>query len=95
VARRQRALDHKPLVEGDEALTLERQPHQLDDFIGQVREVADGLVADLAALAPRAPQQVRDVFAVLALPPVGDDVDRASGARLSSHNPTITHRRDG
>ena len=49
---------------------------------GSRREIADGLVADLATLAPGAPQQVRDVFAMLALPSVGDDVDRDREAQI-------------
>src|SRR5918996_772331 len=91
VPGRQGPLDREALAKGNEALALERQAHELDDLLGQVREVADGLVADLAALAPGAPQQVRDVLALLALPPVGDDVNRASRPRLSPHDTTIPH----
>jgi hypothetical protein len=94
VARRQRPLDSEALVEADETLAPERRPHQLDHLLRQVRDVADGLVSDLAALAPGAPQQVGDVLAVLALAAVGDDVDGAGGTRFSAHNRNITHRPD-
>jgi hypothetical protein len=94
VPRRQRPRDPEALVEADEALALERRPHQLDHVLRQVGDVADGLVFDLAALAPRAPEQMGDVLAVLALPPVGDDVNRAAWPRLSAHSRKIAHQSD-
>jgi hypothetical protein len=94
VAGRQRARDPEALVEADEALALERRAHELDHVLGQVRDIADRLVPDPAALAPGAPQQVSDVLTVLALPPVGDDMDRTSWPRLSAHTSTLPHKPD-
>jgi hypothetical protein len=62
---RERAFDLKRLACGHELLTGERPAHELDHALGQVREVAERLVLDLAALAVTAPQQVGDVDAVL------------------------------
>ena len=53
------------LLGGDEALALQGAPNEFNDVGGQVGEVADGLVLDLAVLAITAPQQVSGVGLVL------------------------------
>ncbi len=56
---RQRALDPQRLLGGHERLTGKSPLDQLDHVPRQVREVAERLVLDLAALAVAAPQQRR------------------------------------
>jgi hypothetical protein len=65
---------------GNEGLALERAPDDVDQRIGQVRQVAQGLVLDLAVFAVAAAQQVGAVDLVLVGAPRGDDVG-GSGAR--------------
>jgi len=79
VSVRKALLDREGLVRGQEALALQVAADQPDELRWQVRDVADGLVSDLAALAVGAAQQVGDVLAARRPhPAVGDDVDRAS-----------------
>ena len=59
---RQRAFDLEVLIEVDQHPSGEHRPDRLDDGQRQVREVAQVLVADLAALAVGAPQQVGRVL---------------------------------
>jgi len=92
LAVRQRARDLELLDPDQEALAGEPPAHQLDQLLGQVREVADRLVADLAALAVGTAQQVRDVFpAARPTPTIGDDMNRPSPAR---HTPIIAATSD-
>ena len=81
------------LLRREEALASQVAADQLDELLRQVRDVADGLVSDRAALAVGAAQQVADVLpARAAHPAVGDDVDRPTSAR---HDWTMTGRSDG
>ena len=66
------------LLGGGEALALQGAPNECNDVGGQVGEVADGLVLDLAVLAITAPQQVSGVGLVLVVPPCRDDVHCAT-----------------
>jgi hypothetical protein len=85
MAGRQRALDRKRRLGVDVAAALKRAADQLDHLVGQMREVRERLVLDLAALAIGAPQQVRDVLAMPPPPTVGDDVHRARLTRSTAH----------
>jgi len=68
-----------------ESLALQRAPNDLDEFIGQVREVAQGFVLDLAVLAVAAAQQVGAIDLVLVGARRSDDV---SGTSASCHENT-------
>ena len=70
-----------------EGLALQRAPDDLDEFIGQVRQVAQGLVLDLAVLAIAATQQVGAVDLVLVGARRSDDV---SGAGTSCHQDKLS-----
>ena len=85
VASRQRALDRERRLRVDVAPAGERATDQLDQLIGQVREVGQRLVLDLAALAIGATQQMRDVLAMRPLATVGDDMHRAHRTRSTTH----------
>ena len=63
----------------NEGLALERAPDDVDQRIGQMRQVAKGLVLDLAVLAVAAAQQVGAIDLVLVGAMRGDDVS-GSGA---------------
>jgi hypothetical protein len=88
--RRRPAHDHgrenaRPRRHGtgsNEGLALQRAPDDVDQRIGQMRQIAQGLVLDLAVLAVAAPQQVGAVDLVLVGATRGDDV---SGAGASWH----------
>ena len=82
----QRALDLEGVTEQADRLAAQPRPHQLDQLLGQMGDVPDRLVADLPALPIRAPQQVGDVLPTLALPPIGDNVDRTCRTWLSRHD---------
>jgi hypothetical protein len=75
--KRARARDLQGLRSRHEALALQRAADDLDQLIAQVRQVAQGLVLDGAALAVAAPQQVGAIDLVLVLAPRGDDVRRS------------------
>src|SRR5256885_1391660 len=87
--RRQRALDLKRVREHPDRLAAQPRPHQLDQLLGQVGDVPDGLVLDLAALPIGAAQQMRDVLPPLPMPSIGDNVNRTSRAWSSRHERTI------
>jgi hypothetical protein len=74
----QRALDPQALGGRQVALPSQGPAHQLHHLAGQVREVAQRLVLDLAGLAVASPEQMGDVLAVLVAPPDGGYVDRAA-----------------
>src|SRR6059036_2856847 len=86
---RQRALDRKPLSQQPHRLAAQPRPHQLDQLLGQMRDVADRLVFDLAGLAIRAAQQMTDILAALPLPPIGDNVNRTGRAWSARHDQTL------
>ncbi|MES1264666.1 MAG: hypothetical protein ABUU24_03325, partial [Variovorax sp.] len=77
-----RARDLERRGHGHEGLALQRAPDDLDEFVGQVRQVAQGLVLDLAVLAVAAAQQVGAIDLVLVGARRSDDV---SGAGTSCH----------
>ena len=81
----QRARDLEGLIGANQRLTAQCPADQLDHRLGQVGDIADGLVFDLAVLAVAMAQQVGDVLAMLALAPVGDDVNGAGLAGGPSH----------
>ncbi len=58
VAVRQRAIDEEGLGGGDEALAGQRAADDIDERVGEVGEVAEGFVFDLAAEAEGAAEQV-------------------------------------
>jgi len=66
---------------GDQGLAAQRPTDELDDVLGQVREIAEGFVSDLAALAEGAPQQVGRLDASFVVACCGDDVNGRSTAR--------------
>jgi hypothetical protein len=80
VAVRARGDDLEALAERHEGFAAQRAAYQLDDGIGQVREVAQGLVLDLAVLAEGAAQQMAGVDAALVLALRGDDVNGSASA---------------
>ena len=59
----------------DEGFAAQRPADHLDDAIGQMREVAERLVLDLAVLAIASAQQMRGVVAALVVAPRSDDVN--------------------
>ena len=69
-----RAHDFEGLAGRNEGLALQRAPDDVDQRIGQVRQVAQGLVLDLAVFAVAATKQVGAVDLVLVGAPRGDDV---------------------
>ena len=60
-----RAHDLEGLGGGNEGLALERAPDDVDQRIGEMRQVAQGLVFDLAVFAVAAAQQVGAIDLVL------------------------------
>jgi hypothetical protein len=80
MAVRTRARDLKGLRHRHEGLALQRATDDLDQRLRQVREIAQRLVPDGAALAVAAPQQVRAIDLPLVLAGRGDDVG-GSGSR--------------
>src|ERR1039457_1028484 len=79
---RTRARHFEGLPQRHEALATQRTPDDVDQLLGQVRQVAERLVLDDARLAVAAPQQVGAIDLVLVLASRGDDV---SGTGASSH----------
>jgi hypothetical protein len=69
-----RAHDLQGLGGANKGLALQRAPNDVDQRIGQVRQIAQSLVLDLAVLAITAPQQMRAVDLVLVDAARGDDV---------------------
>ena len=59
---REGADDAKRIVCGKERCSPEGAADQLDDVIGEVGDVAEGLVLDFSAFAEGAAQEVRDVY---------------------------------
>ncbi len=75
---RERAIS-KACASGTKVFALQRAANDLDQRIGQVRQVAQGLVLDRAAFAVAAAQQVGAIDLVLVGAGRGDDVG-GSGA---------------
>lgn len=69
-----RTQDLKRLRDRHKGLALQRATDEVDEGVGQVGEVTEGLVLDLAVLAVRAPQQVGAVDLVSVLAGRSDDV---------------------
>src|SRR3954471_772615 len=61
MAVRQRASDADDLGGGDEGLALERAFDEIDEVIGQMREVSEGFMSDGLSLADGPPEQMGDV----------------------------------
>jgi hypothetical protein len=61
MAVRQRSGDAEGVGGGDEGLALERAFDEVDDVIGQVGEVAEGLVSDGLSLADGPSEQMGEV----------------------------------
>ena len=59
------------VLDGDEGLALQGPADDLDDIGGQMGEVAEGLVLDLAVLAEGTSQEVGFVDPVFVSPPRG------------------------
>ena len=68
MAVRQRACDAEGLGGGDEGLALEGALDDLDEMIGEMGEVAEGLVGDGLSLADGPPEQMGDVGLTLVDP---------------------------
>jgi hypothetical protein len=74
MAVRPRARDLESLRQRHEGLALKRAANDLDQRLGQMREIAQSLVLDGPALAIAAPQQMRAIDLILVLARRGDDV---------------------
>ena len=79
VAVRPRARDLQGLGRRHEGLALQRAANDLDQRVGQVREIAQGLIHDGPVLAEAAAQPVGLVDLILVSAGRGDDVS-GSGA---------------
>jgi hypothetical protein len=73
----QAAADGERLARGQEALAREPGPDELDEWLGQVGQVGQGLLLDLAVLAVRVAEQRARVLA----------------AALAAHHPDYVHSR--
>jgi hypothetical protein len=73
----------------DERSALERSANQLDQPLGEVEEVADGLILDAGAVAEAAAQEVGGVDRALVFAPCGDDVDCAMPTRRACCHMTL------
>lgn len=89
VAVGQAAFDLKGIGGGDKGLAGKRAPNDPDDLFGQVRDVADRLVAHLVPVPVAAAQQVRDVLAALML---AHDARHVHGPGSSRHGPIVPHK---
>ena len=83
MAVRQRTLDLKVLIEIDQLAAGEHRADRLDDLDRQMREVAEVLVADLAALAVGTTKQMRRVDH--AAPPLRPDCGYVSRTTTLRH----------
>jgi hypothetical protein len=84
MAMRARGGDLEGLRQRHEGFALQRAANDLDQRLGQVRQVAQRLVLDLAVFAIAAPQQVRAIHLVLVFARRRDDV-RCSRACRHAH----------
>ncbi len=85
MAVRGRADDLERLAQRHEGLALQRAANDLDQRLGQMRQVAQRLVLDLAVLAVAAPQQVRAVDLALVGARCGDDVSGSGSGRHAAN----------
>ena len=88
----QRTLDLEPLVEINKLAARQHRPDRLDHRLGQMGEVAEVLVAHLAALPIGAPQQLRDVDP--AALPLRPDCGYVNCTTTLRHTETIAHPSD-
>ena len=79
--------DLQSLICGNETLAAQATAHQIDNVLGQMREIAERLVFDLVAFAVAPAQQMAGVLAALVGAPRRDDVNCSSSlchARISA-----------
>src|SRR5215475_13311012 len=62
----------------NETLPAQAAAHQIDDVVGQMREIAKRLVLDLVAFAVAPAQQMGRILAALVAAPCRDDVNRSA-----------------
>src|SRR5262245_56627261 len=67
--------DLEALICRNETLPAQAAAHQIDDVVGQMREIAKRLVLDLVAFAVAPAQQMGRILAALAGAPRRDDVN--------------------
>lgn len=87
MAVRTRARDLEGLTPRHEGLPLQCAANHVDQRLGQMGEIAQGLVLDLAVLAIAAPEQMGAIDLVFVLAGRGDDV---SGSCTRWHSRTIS-----
>ena len=88
---RQRALQLERIRRGQKLLALQAAPNQLDQVVGQVGEVGQRLLPDLAALAVAAAKQVGDVLLPFPLPARRDHMHRALRTSPPRHMKDVTN----
>jgi hypothetical protein len=71
---RARRADFEGLCDWHEALALQRAANDVDESLGQMRQIAQGFVFNDAAFAVAAPQEVGAVDMILVFALCGDDV---------------------
>ena len=84
-----RAGDLEQLIGGEQRLAAQGASDQLDDGVGEMGEVAEGLVLDLAVFAVGTSEQVGAVDAPLVAALRSDDMDRPSTSRHTSTLPKL------
>src|SRR5215510_16488122 len=67
--------DLEALICRNETLAAQTAAHQIDDVVGQMREIAKRLVLDLVAFAVAPAQQMAGILAALVGAPCRDDVN--------------------
>src|SRR5262249_4724469 len=70
--------DLEALICRNETLAAQTAAHQIDDVVGQMREIAKRLVLDLVAVAVAPAQQMAGILAALVGAPCRDDVNRSA-----------------
>ena len=66
---------------------------RVDERVGQMRQVAQGLVLDAVALAVAATKQVRAIDLVLVLASRGDDVSNSGSCMHVQNNSRLAQKR--
>src|SRR5579859_3828444 len=86
---RQRAGDLEGVVDGDEGLALQAAADELDEVVGQMGEIAEGLVADAIAVAKAAAQQMGVIDLAVVAAGRCDDVNWAISLRHAGKSKPI------